>query len=50
MDIFDGILNGMPGIEQYRGWVVPDLYPEVREPVWSNWSSEEIWDFCGGRT
>jgi hypothetical protein len=46
-DIFDGALNGMPGIEMYRAWVFPDMYPDERQPVLSNWSAEDLEAFCG---
>ncbi len=49
MDVFDSVLNGMPGINMYRGWVFSDLYPDERQPVLTNWSAEEIWAYCGAR-
>lgn len=33
--------------DMYRGWVFPDIYPNQRQPVLSNWPAEDLEDFCG---
>lgn len=45
--VFDSGLNGMPGIQMYRAWVHPDIYPNERQPVLSNWSAEDKLSYCG---
>lgn len=49
-DIFDGALNGMPGIDMYRAWVWPDAYPKERQPVLKNWDPEDLEAYCGEYT
>lgn len=45
--IFSPGLNGMPGIDMYRAWVVPDLFPDQKQPRLENWSAEDLEAFCG---
>lgn len=45
--IFDGLLNGMPGIEMYRSWVIPELNPYMPQPRLENWSAEDLEAYCG---
>ena len=45
--VFDGSLNNMPGIDMYRAWVFPDLYPAERQPVLKNWDKDDLGAFCG---
>lgn len=45
--IFDGTFNGMGAGQMYRAWVVPDLYPEERQPRLENWPAEDLEAYCG---
>jgi hypothetical protein len=45
--IFSGALNGMPRIDMYRSWRYPEMYPDERQPVLSNWSPDDLEAYCG---
>lgn len=47
MHIFDGLLNGMPRIDMYRAWVIPELYPDERQPRLENWLESDREAYCG---
>lgn len=47
MLIFDGLLNGMPRIDMYRSWVMPELYPQERPARIDNWSDDDREAYCG---
>ncbi|WP_280485406.1 hypothetical protein [Nocardia cyriacigeorgica] len=43
--IFDSEWNGIPGIDMYRSWVVPELYPDERPARIENWHEDERADY-----
>lgn len=47
-NIFDGALNGGGRTTMYRSWVFPDVFPDERPPVLSNWHQEDLEAYCGG--
>lgn len=47
-NIFDSEFNGIPGIDMYRSWVEPDLYPQERPARIENWSEYDREDFGNG--
>ena len=47
MLIFDSLLNGMPAIDMYRSWVIPELYPHERQPQLQNWTDDDREAYCG---
>ncbi|MGW0245091.1 hypothetical protein ACWDYH_00475 [Nocardia goodfellowii] len=44
--IFDSEFNSMPGIDMYRSWVEPEMYPEESPARVGNWSQYDRED-CG---
>ena len=47
MNIFDSQFNGMAGASMYRAWNLPELFPDERQPVLSNWPAEDLEAYCG---
>ncbi|APQ42404.1 hypothetical protein PBI_BLUE_48 [Mycobacterium phage Blue] len=48
MNIFDGQFGGMSGVDMYRAWVTPELYPNKKEALLSNWSQQDLEMYVGG--
>lgn len=47
LNIFDpGAVNSHAAM--YQAWVVPDAFPEERQPVVRNWHPEDLVAYCGG--
>jgi hypothetical protein len=46
-DLFVGPISSTPCADMYRAWVIPDLYPNERQPRLENWSAEDKEAFCG---
>ncbi|WP_156161938.1 hypothetical protein [Nocardia vulneris] len=45
--VFDSEFNSMPGIDMYRSWVEPDMYPNeqpARVENWSTYDREDCWN------
>lgn len=34
--------------ERYQAQVMPDLFPDQKQPVLNNWHPEDLEAFCGG--
>lgn len=45
--LFDSLFNDMSGIDMYRSWVIPGLYPDQPKPCLQNWSVEDLEMYCG---
>ena len=47
VNIFD---IGAVSVEQemYQAWVMPELFPDQRQPVLKNWHPEDLAATCGG--
>ncbi|WP_280429114.1 hypothetical protein [Nocardia brasiliensis] len=46
-NVFDSEFNSMPGIDMYRSWVEPDMYPNeqpARVENWSTYDREDCWN------
>ncbi|MFE2997962.1 hypothetical protein ACFXG4_23450 [Nocardia sp. NPDC059246] len=46
-NIFDSEFNGIPGIDMYRSWVEPEMYPDEGPALVDNWSEydrEDCWN------
>ncbi|QKT07904.1 hypothetical protein HUN08_12440 [Gordonia sp. X0973] len=44
LSIYDSIFNGAGGIEMYRAWTIPELYPnhdQAPQPLFENWDEWE---------
>lgn len=35
--------------DRYQAQVMPDLFPNIRQPVLSNWHPEDLPAYCGGQ-
>lgn len=35
--------------EMYQAWVMPELFPDERQPVLANWHPEDLAAYCGGQ-
>ncbi|WP_342760405.1 hypothetical protein [Nocardia arthritidis] len=45
-NIFDSEFNGIPGIDMYRSWVQPEMYPRERPArieTWHENDREDCW-------
>ncbi|AGT12565.1 hypothetical protein TROUBLE_51 [Mycobacterium phage Trouble] len=47
MNIFDGQFSGMSGVDMYRAWVTPELYPHQKPALLANWPDEDKEMFVG---
>lgn len=47
MNIFDIDAVSVCGT-MYQAWVMPELFPEERQPVLTNWDPEDLVAYCGG--
>jgi len=45
--VFSSGFSSSPRSEMYQAWVFPDIHPNERQPVLSNWDEEDMWAFCG---
>ena len=45
--VFSASFSQSTRSEMYQAWVVPELFPDERQPVLSNWLSEDLWAYCG---
>ncbi|AEK09294.1 hypothetical protein SEA_SQUEE_49 [Mycobacterium phage Squee] len=50
MNIFDGQFSGMSGVDMYRAWVTPELYPNQKRALIENWDPQDIEMYVGGRS
>lgn len=41
LNIFDSEFNGAPRVDQYRGFVCPDIYPFEKDITLANWSDDD---------
>lgn len=46
-NIFGSAFSQCARSDMYRAWVYPELYPNERQPVLSNWSVEDLEAYCG---
>ncbi|WP_228798435.1 hypothetical protein [Nocardia cyriacigeorgica] len=44
LNVFDPEFSGL---EMYRAWVMPELYPNQPQPRLENWSKEDLEMYCG---
>lgn len=47
--LFDPQFGGIAHAEMYRGWVIPELYPNEKQPLLSNWDPQDLEMFIGGQ-
>jgi len=47
--IFDMPFAGMPRAKMYQSWIAPELFPNEKQPVLSNWHPEDLAMYCGGQ-
>lgn len=45
--VFSPSFSGAARAEMYRAWVIPDMYPDERQPRLENWTAEDREAFCG---
>ncbi|QDP44785.1 hypothetical protein SEA_AJAY_50 [Mycobacterium phage Ajay] len=50
MNIFDGQFSGMSGVDMYRAWVTPELYPNKKRALIENWDPQDIEMYVGRAT